>query len=133
VIVVDTNIMVYLWMPGELTSQALRVYRKDPQWVAPTLWRSEFLNALAVNMRRGSLAFEDALDVMERAEVLMRGQELEVASAGVLRLARESGCSAYDCEFVWLAQDLGVPLITSDKEILTKFKSIAVSMETFCS
>jgi len=131
--VADTNVIVYLWIPGDLTSQAVRVYRKDPRWVAPTLWRSEFLNALALNMRRRLLALEDALDVLQRAEVWMRGQELRASSAGVLSLAHESGCSAYDCEFVWLAQDLGVPLITSDKQILTKFKSVAVSMEAFAS
>ena len=132
-IVVDTNVMVYFWVPGELTDQAVRVYRKDPGWVAPMLWRSEFLNALALSMRRGLLALEDGLEVIERAETRMQGQELKVASAGVLSLAQQSGCSAYDCEFVWLAQDLGVTLVTADEELLAKFKSTAVSMRAFCA
>jgi predicted nucleic acid-binding protein len=132
-IVVDTNVMVYFWVPGDLTDQAVRVYRKDPEWVAPTLWRSEFLNALALSMRRGLLALEDALEVIERAEGRMQGQELKVASAGVLRLAQKSGCSAYDCEFVWLAQDLGVSLVTADQEILAKFGPPARSMQEFCA
>ena len=132
-IVVDTNVMVYFWVPGELTDQAVRIYRKDPGWVAPTLWRSEFLNALALSMRRGLLALEDGLEVIERAEARMQGQELKVASAGVLSLAQQSGCSAYDCEFVWLAQDLGVTLVTADEELLAKFKSTAVSTREFCT
>jgi predicted nucleic acid-binding protein len=49
----------------------------------------------------------------------------------VLRLAMESRCSAYDCEFVALAQDLGIPLVTVDRRLLNAFPSIAVSIHNF--
>jgi len=39
----------------------------------------------------------------------------------------------YDCEFVALAQDLGVPLVTSDQALIAKFKPAVVSMRTFSS
>jgi predicted nucleic acid-binding protein len=45
----------------------------------------------------------------------------------VLSLAAQSGCSAYDCEFVALAQDLRVPLVTTDRQILKAFPTVAVS------
>jgi predicted nucleic acid-binding protein len=77
-------------------------------------------------------ALEEAMTHMGDAEDLLASRTFDVSSEEVLSLALGSGCSAYDCEFVWLAQDLGVPLITSDKAILTKFKSIAVSMRAFC-
>ncbi len=67
------------------------------------------------------------------AELLMQGKEFQVGSAQVLGLASASGCSSYDCEFVALAQDLGVPLVTSDSMVLSKFGSTAVSMQAFCS
>ena len=51
----------------------------------------------------------------------------------VLALATESGCGAYDCEFVAVAQDLGLPLVTADVELLAKFKPTAVSMRAFCA
>jgi predicted nucleic acid-binding protein len=51
----------------------------------------------------------------------------------ILRLASVSKCSAYDCEFVALAHSLGVPLVTSDAEILDSFPSIAVSPKDFVS
>lgn len=131
-IVVDTNVLVYLHVKGTETEQAREVYRKDPHWFAPRLWRSEFLNALALYVRKGSLNMERALDALHRAERMMQRRQLDVSSDAVLRLATDSGCSAYDCEYVSLAQTLGVPLVTSDGELLLKFGAVAVSMQAFC-
>jgi predicted nucleic acid-binding protein len=46
-------------------------------------------------------------------------------------LAAGSTCSAYDCEFVALAQELGTVLVTMDKQILRDFPDVAVSIDTF--
>jgi len=83
-------------------------------------------------MRRNLLSLEDALGVMESATGLMRGGEYEIVSTRVLTLANQSNCSAYDCEFVALAEDLRVPLVIVDKQIFAKFSDIAISLEEFC-
>jgi predicted nucleic acid-binding protein len=131
VIVVDTNVIAYLLMPGDQTPEARRALERDAGWVAPLLWRSELRNVLTVALRRRRLALTDALDVMETATTLMAGGEYAVASPAVLRLAAGSTCSAYDCEFVALAQDLGVPLVTADRQVLTDFGNIAVALERY--
>jgi predicted nucleic acid-binding protein len=131
VIVADTNLIVYLLIPGGQTHQAERVFARDPEWSAPLLWQSEFRNSLAFYIRRGLLSLDEALRLMQRAETLMQGKEYEVSSTSVLNLATGSRCSAYDCEFVALAQDLGVPLVTSDTQVLSAFPSAAVSAGTF--
>jgi predicted nucleic acid-binding protein len=100
-------------------------------WVALILWRSEFRNVLAAYLRRGALRLSDALEVMQEAETLFRDAEYSVESGQVLRLTAQSGCSAYDCELVALAQQLGVPLLTSDAEILKEFPQTAMSLEAF--
>ena len=64
-------------------------------------------------------------------ESLMKHREYEVVTTDVLRLAAASKCSAYDCEFVALAQVLNVPLVTSDAAVLKAFPSVAVSLGTF--
>jgi len=133
VIVADTNLIVYLLVPGQYTEMAEAVFRKDPHWIAPLLWRSEFRNVLIFYLRRGLIGMDEALDTMEQAEELMKGQEFEAESSRVLRLASASGCSAYDCEFAALAQDLGVPLVTADRSLIAKFRPTAVSMRAFCS
>lgn len=132
-IVADTNLVAYLLIQGQYTREAEAVYRKDPQWSAPLLWRSEFRDVLVFYLRRSLIHMEEALDAMEEAERLMGGQEFELESSRVLRMAVTWKCSAYDCEFIALAQDLGVPLVTSDSALLAKFKSTAVSMRSFCS
>ncbi len=46
-IVVDTNIIGYLFLTGHRAMQVERVLQKDPQWAAPLLWRSELRNVRA--------------------------------------------------------------------------------------
>ncbi len=130
-IVVDTNVVAYLLLGGEKTPGARLAFRKDPVWAAPLLWRSEFRNVLAAYLRRGRLSLVDALEVVREAEALFRGFEYSVESGHILKLASESACSAYDCEFVALAQQLNVPLVTSDAEILKEYPQTAISLEAF--
>jgi len=130
-IVTDTNVIAYLYLEGERSVQVEKVLEKDPHWVAPLLWRSEFRNVLALFMRKRSLLVEQAQQIMQAAMLLMNDREYEIVSAQVLELVAESGCSAYDCEFVALAVDLGIPLVTVDKKILSEFPQVAVSLDDF--
>jgi predicted nucleic acid-binding protein len=132
-IVVDTNILAYLYLPGDKTKLSEQALTKDPEWVAPVLWRSEFRNILAYYTHQKILKLDNALSIIREAETLMNGGEYDIASAQVLSLAASSGCSAYDCEFVTLALDLKVPLVTSDKKLLKVFSGTALSLEEFNS
>ena len=89
---------------------------------------------LIQSLRHGSLSLDEILNIMSRAEGLMKDSSYQMDSSRVLRLAAGSGCAAYDCEFVALALDLGVPLlVTEDRALIEKFKPTACSMKTFCS
>jgi predicted nucleic acid-binding protein len=121
VIVVDTNTIAYLYLPSRYTTDVIRVLEKDPVWAAPSLWRSEFRNVLSVYLHQGRLTLPVALDIQRAAQLLMADQEFAVDSEGVLRLAADSGCSAYDAEFVYLAQSEGIRLVTSDRALLRRF------------
>jgi len=126
VIVVDTNVVAYLYLPGEHTQAAEALLERDSTWAAPVLWRSEFRNILAGYLRRGSLNFEQALGIQREAEHLLAGGEYEVDSLGVLQRVRDSDCSAYDCEFIVLAETLGTKLVTMDAKLLRAFPRTAV-------
>jgi predicted nucleic acid-binding protein len=62
----------------------------------------------------------------------MEGREYTVPTTKVLHLAAVSACSAYDCEFVAVAETLQVPLLTVDRQLLTAFPSIAMHPKAFC-
>ena len=127
-IVVDTNVLAYLYLPGEYTAIAESLLERDPEWAAPMLWRSEFRNILAGCMRRGRLNFQQAASVQREAESLLGGSEFDVDSLSVLELVRDSDCSAYDCEFIALAVNLESKLVTLDKKLLAAFPKNAVSL-----
>ena len=128
-IVVDTNILAYLYLPGDFTEQAERLLAQDPDWVAPSLWRSEFRNILAGYMRRGTLTFDQAYATQREAEALLSANEYDIDSLAVLELVRTSDCSAYDCEFVALAIKLGIRLATQDKKVLRNFPTHTFSVD----
>ncbi len=124
-IVVDTNVLTYLLLPTPMTSAAETLYRSDPEWAAPLLWRSELRIVLALYLRKGLVTLDRALAVQEEAEHLMAGREFQVQSNAVLQLALASACSAYDCEFITVARDLGTHLFTADKRLRKAFPDIA--------
>ncbi|MDD5323608.1 MAG: hypothetical protein PHD43_24000 [Methylococcales bacterium] len=68
---------------------------------------------------------------IQEAEALMVDHEFTVTSVQVLTLTDSSNCSAYDCEFVALAKQLSVKLVTQDKKILLEFPEVAVSLDDF--
>ena len=120
-IAVDTNVIAYLYLPSEYTGHAEALLLRDPEWAAPVLWRSEFRNVLTGYMRRNRLTFDSARTLQWEAEGLLAGNEYNADSVRVLELVRDSDCSAYDCEFVAVAMDLGVKLVTTDAKLLKAF------------
>lgn len=130
-IAVDTNVIAYLLIQGERTSDAVEALRKDSQWVAPVLWRSELRDVLASYLRRKELDLGRAQVLMGIAEEIMSQGEYQVMSEDVLQLASVSGCSAYDCEFVALAADLGLKLVTNDRVLLACFPQVAVPLQEY--
>ena len=132
-IVVDTNLIGYLFLNSEYSDQAEQILVKDSDWAAPLLWRSEFCNVLATYLNQDLIKLEDALQILGEAELLMQDSEYQPISSKVLTLSAGSGCSAYDCEFLSLAIDLKVPLVTSDKKLQARFPEVALSLKDFLS
>lgn len=130
-IVADTNLIAYLLIQGEHTELARKALRKDAEWAAPLLWRSEFSNVLALYMRQGELELEGAVQLVGEALRLMTGREFRVPCERVLGLVSRSWRSAYDCEFAALAEDLSATLVSSDARLVAAFPDLTVSLEDF--
>jgi predicted nucleic acid-binding protein len=131
-IIADANLIAYLQITGELSPVAALVLQKDPYWIMPPLWQSEFRNLLAGYMRRG-MPLGKAQEIMGETLQLLEGRQVAPNSNRVLVLASASSCTAYDCEYVALAEQLGIKLVTADKQLIKAFPDIAISLEDFVS
>lgn len=130
-IVVDSNIICYHALPGPRTPVVDRLRSRDPQWCVPPLWRSEFRNVVLGQVRRKALDLAAAQELVALTEAMLRDTEFAVESSAVLVRAARSGCTAYDCEYVVLAESLDVPLVTSDQQVLAAFPERAVAPEDY--
>jgi len=131
VIVVDSNVVAYFWINGPLTETAQQVWGKDPEWHVPLLWRSELRSILTGYLRDGTLDAKQIAQVMAAAEATFADREHLVSSEKVFAIVGESKLSAYDAEFVALAEVLAVPLVTADRIVLRAFPDRALTMEAF--
>lgn len=132
-IVVDTDVISYFWLEQESmrTQKARDVRRKDADWVAPTLWRSEFRSVLRKYLNVQLLELDEALFIADAAERDLAASTYDVSTADVLVLVAETGHSAYDCEYVALARALGLALVTGDVQVARQFPKDAVLLEGF--
>lgn len=130
-IVADNTLISYFTIEGEFTEKATQVRQRDPEWAAPLLWRAEFLNVLWLHVRQGEFGLDLAIQHIDLAEDLIGERSYDVAPTEVLRLAVDSGCSAYDSHYAALAQQLDVPLVTHDGEVLEAFPETAVHPDDF--
>lgn len=132
-IVVDSNVIAYFLINGPLTAAAQAVRARDPDWHVPALWRSEMRSILTGYLRDGTLSAAQVGRIMSLAEDAFDGREHRVASGIVFEVVAGSSLSAYDAEFVALAQGLSVALVTADKAVLKAFPERAVTMAAFAA
>lgn len=129
-IVADTNLIVYLFITGDQTTLAQDVLAKDPHWIVPPLWQSEFRNVLAGYIRRG-MKLAEAQEIMIDAMLTLEHRQVTPSTEKIFELISKSDCTAYDCEFLALAQQLDILLVTADKQLLKRFPSSTMSLEEF--
>lgn len=128
-IIVDTNILVYRWVPGPRNSATEALVRIDPIWAAPLLWRSEFRQVLGGAIRSAKMSAAEAEQLMGHATASLLGGEHVVADRIVLDLVARSRCTAYDCEFAGLALALGTILVTEDRALLASLPRLCRSLD----
>ena len=132
-IIADTNIISYLLLPTIYTDSVEKLYKIDPDWSAPILWKSVFRNVMALYLRKKIITLEKAMQLQDTAESIIIQDEYDISSPQVLALIDKSDCSAYDCEFIALANHLDTKLVTQDKKVLRAFPTTAISVSDFLS
>jgi len=127
-IVVDTNVMVYLLTGAGPGDEAARLLIRDPQWTAPPILLSELRNVMVGLVGKEQLQPQDAAEICQDAEAILGDRVVSVSSPSVLNAAIPGELSAYDAEFVALARHLGLSLVTADQAILQAAPDVAVPL-----
>ncbi len=130
-IVADTNLVAQLILSLDQTREAQAVYRHDSDWRMPALWQHEFLNVLATCLRFDRIPIAPLVAAWNRALVLFESATCQVDMPEALRIAGQYGVSAYDAQYVALAQALQVPLITEDRKLLRAVRHQALSIRQY--
>jgi predicted nucleic acid-binding protein len=125
-IVVDANLIGNLFIETKDSPVAIQVFEKDPDWYAPILWQSEVRSIVTSYFRHNLLTLDKAFRIMDEAYRLMLEQERFVSFSLVLELVGNSRCISYDCEYVALAKEMNLILVTFDQQVVREFPRIAV-------
>ena len=125
-IVVDTSVMVRLVVGGRDGAAAARLFRLDPEWAAPAGLVSAVRRVLLGLVRGRSITVDQAKAMCDDAALALGGRIVTVPSARVIDAALQCGLSAEQAEFVVVARELGVPLATGDRAVLSAARDVAI-------
>lgn len=126
-IVVDANIISYfLIRDDKFTGIVDRLFDYDPDWLAPRLWLDEYMNVLTTHVRSSGMDANISLELLSDAIDLMRDKSFEVIPDRVMSVAKRLGCSAYDAQYVSLAEDMGLKLYSFDRRLVQRCPDIAI-------
>ena len=116
--VLDTSVAVAWYMPDDISNVAIewqdRLLAGEIALVAPTLHYWEFANVLRTYLKRGELHQDLASEIyaLHQEAPLSVG---EPTRGGLLDVALEYQCTAYDAVFISLCLERGVPILTAEK------------------
>lgn len=127
-VLVDTNILVYLLIEGDRTRAAQRLFSFDPEWKTEGFLLVELSNVLATYARTGALDDGQARRLLAQAEGLLRGV-VNVPHASALEAAQRFGVSAYDARFLVASEKLGTRLVTEDARLRSAAPALTDSLE----
>jgi len=113
--VVDASALAAILF-GEPEEHVVAAQLDGAQLAAPALLDFELANVCVKKSRRHPEQRE-ALAAAFRLRTRLRVKEAAVDHDGVMKLASETGLTAYDASYLWLARQLGADLVTLDRQL----------------
>jgi predicted nucleic acid-binding protein len=101
---------------GEIEGERVSAALSSDILVAPGLLPYEIANTAVMKLRRGEIDIQTAEGSLPRL-ALMRVELRPVTMDMVLVLAHDTGLTAYDASYLWLARELDCQLVTLDKKL----------------
>jgi predicted nucleic acid-binding protein len=130
-IVVDASVICgFVISADAYHARAMACRDRDPEWHAPFLWRTEFRSVAAGYLRKG----EPVATLMAAAALAaLSVQAHHLTDAEVFSILGAGSLSAYDAEYVALAQRLNCKLITTDQEVLKCYPGLAIRLADYAA
>jgi predicted nucleic acid-binding protein len=128
-IVVDTNIVVALFIESARTPDAQRLFDNDPAWSTEPFTLVEFANVLATYHRAGRVTPARAATYLSHARELLQDHFLVVEPDSALKIALDFGVSAYDAHFLGVAWERGMKLTTEDARLRAAAPRLTQSLD----
>lgn len=133
-IIVDASVAASWFLADELSAYSEAVLERvntDAAMLVPPLWLVEITNVLLMAERRGRIEkkLRDAAFAEIQRLPLTIGSSASVAGlAQLAKLAEKHHLTAYDAEYLRLAQEMKAPLATQDKALMTAAKKERVAL-----
>jgi predicted nucleic acid-binding protein len=127
VILVHTNILVYLLIESDRTSSVQDLFARDSEWCSEAFLMVEFSNVLATYVRMGALRRAQSAELLTEAQATLAATH-NVAHGYALEAAMEHQISAYDARFISLAKQLKMRLTTEDAKLCTAVPMWTISL-----
>ncbi len=123
-----TIVSAFLFPKDDFHPLATAIRDEDPDWHCPELVFSEVRSVGLKHHRKG-----DTLDsVIARCNLIAATVSVyRMHSFAVLQVAVEGDIWVYDAEYVALARQLNVPLLTTDGALVQRFPSVAITPEQY--
>ena len=116
-LLVDTNLIVPLYIQTALSDAARELLAFDGLWRTEPLALIEFSNVLVTYQRSRHITAEAARGCLRQAEIRLRPLFFSVGQEAALDLAMRYKVTAYDARFLALADQLASRLVTEDTRL----------------
>ena len=113
--VVDASVLGALAF-GEPEGAALQAYLHGETLIAPSILDYELVNVALKKVRRGTAAYAE-VGLLLAAALRLPIQRLPVPGDEVFALADQTGLTAYDASYLWLARSRDAELVTLDRRL----------------
>jgi predicted nucleic acid-binding protein len=127
-IVVDSSVISFLFLEGELTESVKELHRIDSEWITPPILNHEMLNILAV-VGTADQAVAPMEEIWRDIRALLGPRQQVPDPLRSLHLAIELEISGYEAQYVALAQQLNMPLVTEEQRLLEQLPDLCLSIE----
>ncbi|AHY48060.1 putative nucleic acid-binding protein contains PIN domain (plasmid) [Rubrobacter radiotolerans] len=124
--VLDTSVAVKWFVPEEGSERATSLRRAhlegEIQLYVPDLLLMELANALRYTSLLSEERILDGLATFSALDISIVPFSIEALRASIA-LSLEQDLAVYDAYFLAVAQELGLPFITADRKMLSRFTS----------